>query len=73
MTATLPQLPPEHHHDAEHLYFTAGQMRDFAEAAALAEREACAAECDKLAEDGGAYRIVSQDCADLIRARKDIE
>ena len=70
---TLPPLPIEALNDGEHVYFTSDQMRAYAESAVMAEREACAVACDKLAEDGGVYRIVSQDCADLIRARKDTE
>ena len=34
-----------------HAYYTAEQMRAYAEAAVKAEREACARVCEKLAED----------------------
>jgi len=44
----MPALPPEHHHDSDHVYFTADQLLAYAEAAVLAEREACAKLCDKL-------------------------
>lgn len=62
MTATL---PVEHHHDAEHLYFTADQMRAYRAEGVAAEREQCA-------QIAAAQATASGDrIADAIRARKD--
>lgn len=46
--------------------------RDKLRAALLAEREACAMECQKVAEGqmGGGYEEAALDCADMIRSRK---
>lgn len=76
MTATLPPLPVEHHHDAEHLYFTADQMiayaahaAAYAAAAVEVERDACAALADR---EYKLCRASAADVARLIRARKGV-
>jgi hypothetical protein len=71
-------LPVEHHHDAEHLYYTADQMHAYRAEGVEAEREANAKVCEGLAAtwtnrpiplDGYARELHA--CAIAIRARKD--
>jgi len=72
-TMNMPDMPPEHHHDSEHIYFTADQMLVYGKACAVAEREACAKICDRHHDQArtsaGAARADA--CATAIRTRKD--
>ena len=51
--------------------YTADQLRAYAAAAVLAEREACARVCEARAEEevGMAYEGIALDCAAAIRSR----
>lgn len=76
---TLPPLPPAdipRGCDYGESTYTADQMRAYAEAAALAEREACAKLCDPAPVErvaiGGPVRLFYEqpdNCAAAIRAR----
>jgi len=74
-TMNMPALPPEHHHDSNHVYFTADQMLAYAEAAVLAEREACAILAWSVGMDQHMKKFDAREigsmCASTIRARKE--
>lgn len=67
---TLPPLPDQTHFPgwAPILYFTAAQMQEYASAAVLAERAACAAMCDEHSNS----LVTADDCAAAIRARGEL-
>ena len=68
---TLPPLPKHLHWNelvkAEGASYTEAQMREYATAAVLAERAACAAMCDEHSNS----LVTADDCAAAIRARSD--
>lgn len=49
-TINMPALPPEHHHDSDHVYFTADQMLGYGKACVAAEREEHAALLEEIEE-----------------------